>query len=79
MFFFKNQSRAFQRGFSDGVTSAFRVIAGERVHFSYSANATDAEAWRKVGGLLNQSYREVGSELVKNPRKTPPTRKRQHA
>lgn len=79
MFFFRNNSRAFRRGFSDGLSSPFRVATGQRAHFSYTARATDAEAWREVGDLLNQSYREVGSSIVKAPSKASHHRKKQPA
>ncbi|QLH13561.1 hypothetical protein HYQ43_04580 [Paracoccus pantotrophus] len=79
MFFFRNHSRAFRRGFSDGMSSAFRVAAGKRDGFTYTPRATDAEAWREVGELLNQSYREVGAGLVKTTSKNTGYRKKHPA
>lgn len=58
-------SRAFRRGFTAGFSAPFRAVVGERLHISYTPRATDATAWREVGALLNQAYREVGEDIVK--------------
>lgn len=79
MFFYTNASHAFRRGFGKGFSSAFRVAAGERAHFSYHPRPTDADAWREVGDLLNEANRLVGQEVVKEPRKAPSPRKKQSA
>lgn len=60
-------SRAFRRGVAMGFSAPLRVAAGQHSRVTYVPRATDAAAWREVGNLLNQAYREVGAELVKTP------------
>lgn len=70
MMSFMNPSRAFRRGFAEGFTAPLTLLAGRRTYFTHSHIASDAAAWREVGSLLNQAYREVGDDIGKSSIKT---------
>lgn len=61
-------NRAFRRGLAVGFSSPFRALFDGPVRYSYTPRATDSAAWREVGSLLNQSYRNAGAEIGKNPK-----------
>lgn len=76
---------AFWQGFADGMSSPYRFAEKRQrrifqpKHILRLGRQTDARAWRDVGEILNQAYREVGEELVTKPRKGPAAQERHRA
>lgn len=60
-------NRAFRRGLAAGFSSPFRALFEGPLRYSFTPRATDAAAWREIGSLLNQSYRNAGVEIGKKP------------